>query len=111
MPKPWKINAKPADSIQTNESKLFAAEFGGYASEIDLHGMDPQSAMHELDIFLHAAYVHGDDVVKVIHGRGTGKMRETVKKFLRDQSIVETSRDAYHMSESSGVTYVVLKKK
>lgn len=109
MSKPWKKN-KSEDIPNTSESKLFAAEFGGYASEIDLHGMDPQSAMHELDVFLHAAYAHGDDVVKVIHGRGTGIMREAVKKFLRDQSIVETFRDAYHMTESSGVTYVVMKK-
>ena len=90
-----------------NESKIFAAEISGNAPSIDLHGSDTQSAMHELDVFLHSVYAHGDDVAEVIHGRGAGILREAVRSFLSSMSIVEY----YRGGTNPGVTYVVLKRR
>lgn len=117
MPKSWKqsqlsIEVGSGDPTHNvSESKIFGAELSGHAPSIDLHGLDTQSGIHELDTFLHAAFIHGDDVVKIIHGRGTGKMREAVHEFLAKQEIIETFRDGKNPSEVLGVTYAVLKKK
>lgn len=118
MPKFWKqFHNEIAESVATDpyetvyESKIFGAELSGNAPLIDLHGLDTQAGTHDLDIFLHAAFMHGDEVVKIIHGRGTGKMREAVHAFLTSQEIVETFRDGQNPSEISGVTYAVLKKR
>ncbi|MEK7451875.1 MAG: Smr/MutS family protein, partial [Patescibacteria group bacterium] len=92
------------------ESKIFGAELSGLAPTVDLHGLDSEAGIHELDLFLHSAFMRGEDVVKIIHGRGTGKMREAVHTFLPLQEIVETFRDGQSIGEISGVTYVVLKK-
>ncbi len=91
----------------SNESKIFAAEVSGNASSIDLHGYDTQSAIHELDVFLHSVYAHGDDIAEIIHGRGTGKLQEAVQAFLSTMSIVEN----YRGGSNPGVTYVVLKRR
>jgi dsDNA-specific endonuclease/ATPase MutS2 len=115
MPKLWKQSKGASREIDTlasiAESKIFGAELSGNAPSIDLHGLDVLAGVHELDLFLHSTFMRGDDVVKVIHGRGTGKMREVVQTFLSTQQIVETFRDGQNPSEISGVTYVVLKKR
>ena len=95
----------------TSESKIFGAELSGNAPSIDLHGLDTEAGIHDLETFLHGAFMRGDDVIKVIHGRGTGKMREAVQAFLSTQEIVETFRDGRSTAEISGVTYVVIKKR
>ncbi|OGL63343.1 hypothetical protein A3C09_03695 [Candidatus Uhrbacteria bacterium RIFCSPHIGHO2_02_FULL_47_44] len=115
MPKPWKQSRESSRAIDTPESiaesKIFGAELSGNAPSIDLHGLDTDAGVHDLDIFLHSAFMRGEDVIKVIHGRGTGKMREAVHAFLSKQNIVETFRDGRSAAEISGVTYVVLRKR
>lgn len=115
MPKRWKQSREPLREIDAPasvaESKIFGAELSGNAPSIDLHGLLTEAGVHDLDTFMHSAFMRGDDVIKVIHGRGTGKMREAVHAFLSVQDIVETFRDAHNPTEMSGVTYVVLKKR
>jgi len=114
MPKPWKTRQKPSEVVPSVEdsaaSKIFGAELSGNAPSVDLHGLDTQSGVHELDLFLHSSFMHGDEVVKIIHGRGSGKMREVVHTFLATQELVEMFRDAQNQVEVLGATYVVLKK-
>lgn len=119
MPKSWKqsrssTEARSGESTHNKnfaESKIFGAELSGNAPSIDLHGLDTDAGLHDLETFMHSAFMRGDDVIKVIHGRGTGKMREAVHVFLSKQNIVETFRDGHNPAEISGVTYVVLKRK
>ncbi|MCX6715105.1 MAG: Smr/MutS family protein [Candidatus Uhrbacteria bacterium] len=115
MPKLWKHARKGSTTIDTPasiaESKIFGAELSGNAPIIDLHGLLTEAGVHDLDLFMHSAFMRGDDVIKVIHGRGTGKMREAVHAFLSTQALVEMFRDSHNTTEMSGVTYVVLKKR
>lgn len=115
MPKLWKQSKGTSREIETPasiaESKIFGAELSGNAPFVDLHGLDASAGVHELDLFLHSAFMRGDDVIKIIHGRGTGKMREAVHAFLATETLVETFRDGHSPAEISGVTYVVLRKR
>lgn len=117
MPKSWKqshqkIEAGSGDPTHNiDESKIFGAELSGNAPSVDLHGLDTEAGVHDLDLFLHSAFMRGEEVVKVIHGRGTGKMREAVHMFLSTQELVEMFRDGHGPAEISGVTYVVLRKR
>lgn len=115
MPKSWKQSREAPRGIDTPasiaESKIFGAELSGNAPSVDLHGLDTDAGIHDLDTFMHSAFMRGEDVIKVIHGRGTGKMREAVHAFLSMQEMVETFRDGRSAAEISGVTYAVLKKR
>jgi DNA mismatch repair protein MutS2 len=94
------------------ESKIFAAELGSGAPEIDLHdSSDTEGGVRELDQFLNHEFVNGEEVVKIIHGRGTGKMRQAVHDYLKTVSFVETFRDSESPSGIMGVTFAVLTKK
>ena len=114
MPKQWKqiqpIVDVPAGETNPHESKIFGAELSGNAHAIDLHGLDVQSGIHELEIFLHSAFVGGHEVVKIIHGRGTGKMRDAIRNFLKSEPLVAFFRDSNNVTEMSGVTFAVLVK-
>src|SRR3989338_7083170 len=75
------------------ETLIFAAELGTPV-QIDLHQMDAQEATHAVDLFLDAQFMAGEQVAKIIHGRGTGRLREVVHHFLQGHPLVEYYRDA-----------------
>ena len=94
------------------ESKFFAIEIGAECCEIDLHGADDvYSGVNELDEFLNQAFTRGEEVVKVVHGKGQGKMREGVLELLKSLPFVEYFRDATNPSNALGVTLVALSQK
>lgn len=113
MPKEWKKNL-PEEvvskiNVDPNETKMFAAELGGTAPRLDLHdAQDTQDGVAETESFLHRSFQDGIEVVEIIHGRGSGKMREAVHELLRDNPIVETFRDSNDPSRNMGSTFVVL---
>jgi len=90
------------------ESAIFAAELGGRAPEVDLHGMDTIEALEAVDRFLHLQFMAGERVAKIVHGRGSGKLREVVHQLLKSHTLVEYYRDAQAPHSLAGVTYAVL---
>jgi DNA mismatch repair protein MutS2 len=88
---------------------LFAAELGG-VPELDLHGMDRFQAEQEVDAFLYDSAHMGERVVAVIHGRGTGVLREVVHRILSRHETVEHFEDALSAGSILGATYAVLKQ-
>lgn len=77
--------------------------------EINLMGMDPETATLELERFLEEAYSAGLGSVKVIHGIGKGVLKEAVREFLSKSEKVKFFRDAYPREGGAGVTVVFLK--
>jgi DNA mismatch repair protein MutS2 len=99
------------EATNDEEARLFAAELGD-PPEIDLHGLqDVVQGTHILDQFLHSEFMVGTDAVRIIHGRGSGKMRQAVYELLASHELVEFFRDSHHPNEMQGVTYAVLAKK
>jgi len=95
-----------------SESRIFAVELGGEAPEIDLHdSADVEEGIRDLDQFLNHEFMSGAEVVKIIHGRGSGKMRRAVHDHLKTIPFVETFRDSESPSGIMGVTFAVLTKK
>ncbi len=94
------------------EPLFLAAELGGEFVEIDLHdSRDVDSGIHELDEFINHAFMEGDEMIKVIHGKGEGRMREAVQDYLKDVPFVEEFRDAQAPVNAMGVTLVRLSRK
>lgn len=93
------------------DSLFFAAELGG-APEIDLHGWSRENAIKELELFLHAEWYRKARVIKVIHGRGAGTLRNTLHAWLnKETQLVLAFRDSTRMDEVGAVTYVALASK
>jgi DNA mismatch repair protein MutS2 len=74
--------------------------------ELDLRGLVVEDALVELERRLDAAYVAGLPMIRVIHGKGTGRLREAIRQALSSNPFV-ASFEAGHSSEGGeGVTVV-----
>ena len=77
--------------------------------EINLLGKTVDEAVAELDKYLDDALLSHLNTVRVVHGKGTGALREGVHEYLRRQKHVKS----YHLAEfgegDAGVTIVDLK--
>lgn len=51
--------------------------------ELDLRGLRADEAEEALERYLDAAYFAGMPFVRVIHGKGTGKLRDTVRRAIK----------------------------
>jgi len=80
--------------------------------EIDLHRLTVDEALVKLDKFLHDAYVSGLYTVSVVHGKGTGILREAVRRELARHTLVHSFRPGGSgEGGASGVTIVRLTSK
>jgi DNA mismatch repair protein MutS2 len=75
-------------------------------NELRLRHLTVDEALPKLDQFLHDAYVSGLARVSVIHGKGTGTLRETVRRVLSKHPLVKSFRPGGRGEGGMGVTIV-----
>lgn len=98
------------------ESRSYAAETSGIdlsramniSPEINLLGMTTDEALMALDKYLDDARMSHLDTVRVVHGKGTGALRNAVQNYLRKQSFVRSYRGGDFGEGDAGVTIVNL---
>ena len=78
-------------------------------TEINLLGMTVSEAIQEVDAFIDRAVLSGLEEVKIIHGLGTGKLREGIRNHLRSMPNVLSFRQGKYGEGDAGVTIVTLK--
>ncbi len=79
--------------------------------EINLIGKTVDEAIPELDKYLDDAYLARLPQARVIHGRGTGTLRQAIQSFLRkDRSRVASYRTGEYNEGGNGVTVVTFKE-
>ena len=78
-------------------------------SEIDLRGFMVDEALIELDKYLDDAVLGGLESVRIIHGKGTGALRNAVQDFLRHHHHARSFRMGAFGEGDMGVTVVELK--
>ena len=76
--------------------------------EIDLRGMTTQEAIPILDLFLDSAIMAKLVSVRIIHGKGTGAMRNAVHQYLRQNHTIKSYRLGVFGEGEDGVTLVEL---
>ena len=78
---------------------------------LDLRGMRYEDAEGLIDDYLYDAYYAGLNQVSIIHGFGTGVIRELVQNKLRNNRNVASFRYGGQNEGGQGATIVVLKEK
>lgn len=78
------------------------------SDEIDLHRLTVDEAIFKLDDFLDAAVQAGFYRVWVIHGKGTGVLRQEVGRYLSKHPLVKSHRPADRYHGGIGATQVEL---
>lgn len=96
--------AAPAVSVPVNLRGAMQV-----SSEIMLRMQRVDEALANLDQYLHDAYTAGLEQVRVIHGKGTGVLRQAVRDYLKTHPLVHSYRRASPAEGGDGVTIVTLK--
>ena len=76
--------------------------------EIDLHRLTVDEALPKLDDFLHKAFRAGLYRVWVVHGKGSGVLRQEVGRYLSTHPLVRLHRPADGEHGGVGATQVDL---
>ncbi|GAB4557095.1 MAG: endonuclease MutS2 [Anaerolineae bacterium] len=76
--------------------------------ELDLRGQTVEAALPELDRYLDQAYLAGLPWVRIIHGKGTGVLRNAVREALAHHPLVSEMRSGEANEGGDGVTVVRL---
>ena len=76
--------------------------------QLDLRGARAEEALAELDRYLNNAAVAGYDRVRVIHGKGTGALRNAVRETLASHPLVREQSPAPQSEGGDGATIVTL---
>lgn len=71
--------------------------------------MDSIEASYTTDKYLDDAYMGGLKEVVIIHGKGTGVLRNSINEMLKHHSHVKTYRLGEYGEGGTGVTVVALK--
>ncbi|MGC9082011.1 MAG: endonuclease MutS2 [Anaerolineae bacterium] len=75
---------------------------------LDLRGQTVEEALESLDRYLDAAALAGLPWAHIVHGKGTGALRQAVRDFLRHHPLVRSYRSGEEGEGGDGVTVVVL---
>jgi DNA mismatch repair protein MutS2 len=78
--------------------------------ELDLRGMVVDEALEELERRLDAAAYAGLPFVRVIHGKGTGRLRQAIREVLRSNPYAASFQPGSDAEGGDGVTVVHLKQ-
>ena len=76
--------------------------------QLDLRGARAEEALAELDRYLNNAAVAGYDRVRVVHGKGTGALRNAVREALSSHPLVREQSPATPAEGGEGATIVRL---
>lgn len=80
-------------------------------NELRLRHLTLDEALPKLDQYLHDAFMKGLIQVRIIHGKGTGTLRMTVRRELGKHPLVKSFRAGGYGEGGQGVTVVEMADK
>jgi DNA mismatch repair protein MutS2 len=102
-----KVQEKPKQQISTDASGFRTPSPG---VELDLRGLNVDETLERLDHYLDRAYISGLPYARLVHGKGTGKLRDAVRKAVSNHPYVERFESGRRNEGGDGVTVVHLVK-
>ena len=101
-----KKNKVTATAYTRNVKSKAVADF---KTELDIRGMNIEEAFIELDKFIDGCLIASIPQARIIHGKGTGVLRNAVQTYLRKHKSVRTFRLGVYGEGESGVSIVEFK--
>ena len=77
-----------------------------FTSEIDVRGMRGDEALQAVTYFIDDAVMVGVASVRILHGTGTGALRQMIRQYLGTVNGVRTYRDEHVQFGGAGITIV-----
>ena len=97
------------DTTKNNTRSILKNKATNVKSEIDIRGKNFEDAKDIVDKYLDDAYLSGLKSVRIIHGKGTGVLRQKLREHFRNVKLIKSYKDAEYNEGGDGVTVVTLK--
>ncbi len=95
---------------RSSSGKLKMSKSYSVSTEINLLGKTVDEALSALDKYLDDAYLAHLPNVRIVHGKGTGALRNAVHNYLRKNRVVKSYRLGEFGEGDAGVTIAVFKE-
>ncbi|MBQ2844164.1 MAG: Smr/MutS family protein [Alistipes sp.] len=92
--------ARTVYSSEISERKL------NFRDHIDVRGMRAAEALEEVRDFIDDAVMVGIGTVTILHGKGTGALKEEIRRYLRSVREVASATDEHADRGGAGITIV-----
>lgn len=102
--------ARPEKDEEPERTPVTQSSQSSPGMELDLRGMTAEEARQRLDRYLDDAAMSTLPWVRIIHGKGTGVLRRTVREFLSGHPLVTSHEAARPKDGGEGVTLAQLVK-
>lgn len=100
---------KSFSSTGSDTNRISMSKTATLSTEINLLGKTVDEAIAELDKYLDDAYLSHAPSVRIVHGKGTGALRQAVQKHLKRVSYVKTFHLGEYGEGDAGVTIAEFK--
>ena len=102
--------AAPVSDLSASLRRISYEKAHDFESEIHLRKMRVEPALYDLDKFMDDAMAAQVESVRIVHGKGTGVMKQAVWQYLRNHPGVKSYRLGGDGEGGGGVTVVTMKR-
>ncbi len=98
-------------SVKKEKSKVKYDTFKAaveFSNSIDVRGMRRDEALSEVEVFLDKALLVEADFLKIIHGKGDGILRRSIRDMLRKYDVVKSIKSEDPQYGGDGISIVEL---
>ena len=100
----FRAREEPETSAEKNRSVPKLPIATNVSLELDLRGMRVEEALASVESYLDTAYLAEMPWVRIIHGKGTGKLRQAVRRMLETHHAVKSWEEGREGEGAEGVT-------
>ena len=98
----------PAEAAEPERAAVQVRAQAAPNVELDLRGRRIEEALPQVDKYLDDAFLAGMPFVRIVHGKGTGALRQAVRQQLRGHPLVNSFRAGEQGEGGTGVTVAYL---
>jgi DNA mismatch repair protein MutS2 len=81
-----------------------------FSPRVDVRGLRPGEAIETVEDFIDTALMIGIGEVSILHGKGTGALKQEIRRYLRGIPAVESAADDHADRGGAGITVVTFKQ-
>jgi DNA mismatch repair protein MutS2 len=80
-----------------------------FRPNIDLRGLRASEALEQAEEFIDDAIMVGVNTATILHGKGTGALKEEIRRYLRTVDEIESATDEHADRGGAGITVVTFR--
>jgi DNA mismatch repair protein MutS2 len=100
-----KKSLRSSQSVPVADPEIISRK-SNFKPEIDIRGVRGEEALNRVRDFIDDALIVQHRNLRILHGKGTGILRELVRQYLSSLNVVKTFRDEHVEFGGSGITVV-----